>query len=43
MVKGEKFLVYFNYGIGYEGNYIEVYIYGDVCLFRDIKYVYLFL
>ncbi|EKI6719020.1 DUF3626 domain-containing protein, partial [Salmonella enterica] len=41
MAKGEKVLVHSNYGTGYEGNYIEAHIYSDVCLFRDIKHVYL--
>lgn len=41
MAKGEKFLAHSNYGTGYEGNYIEAHIHGDVCLFRDIKHVYL--
>ncbi|EAM2701099.1 DUF3626 domain-containing protein, partial [Salmonella enterica] len=41
MAKGEKFLAHSNYGKGYEGNYIEAHIHGDVCLFRDIKHVYL--
>ncbi|MDI4740260.1 aminotransferase class III-fold pyridoxal phosphate-dependent enzyme, partial [Salmonella enterica subsp. enterica serovar Kentucky] len=31
MAKGEKFLAHSNYGTGYEGNYIEAHIHGDVC------------
>lgn len=31
MAKDEKFLAHSNYGKGYEGNYIEAHIHGDVC------------
>ncbi|HCC0889719.1 TPA: DUF3626 domain-containing protein [Salmonella enterica] len=41
MAKGENILAHSNYGTGYEGNYIESHIHGDVCLFRDVKHVYL--
>lgn len=41
MAKGEKFLAHSNYGTGYEGNYIEAHIHSDICLFRDIKHIYL--
>ncbi|EBV9454954.1 DUF3626 domain-containing protein, partial [Salmonella enterica subsp. arizonae serovar 18:z4,z23:-] len=43
MAKGEKFSDHSNYGTGYEGNYIEAHIHGDVYLFRDIKYAHLYM
>lgn len=43
MAKGEKFSAHSNYGTGYEGNYIEAHIHGNVYLFRDIKHVHLYM
>lgn len=38
---GENIVPHPNYGKGYEGNYIEAHIHSNVCLFRDIKHVYI--
>ncbi|ASG54599.1 MAG TPA: DUF3626 domain-containing protein [Salmonella bongori] len=41
MANGESVIPHPNYGKGYEGNYIEAHIHGEVCIFRDIKHVYI--